>query len=1107
MNQLIGQMIDRYQVLSLLGEGGMGAVLKARDVTLQRDVAIKVMHPQFAKDTNFQGRFLQEARTAAHLDHPGIVKIFDFGQYRSILYIVMEFIPGDNLRHLLANLKSTNKQVLLPEALHIIRQVGLALDYAHNHGVLHRDIKPDNIMLKPEPSDGLPYRPVITDLGLAKLAEGGIMTQANVSMGTPAYMSPEQAVGENTDPRSDVYSLGVLLYELVVGKLPFPARTLSEAIRYHVKEAPPPPRTIRPEIPQDVERLVLKAMEKKPEQRFPTAGAFAAALGSSISAVETSEQNKQQTAAATGLGTQVSLMTEYQKSVVEGRGASVLEEFPQAPPDLKQDRIQILDPDHTSRSINMKPGGLIIGRGNECDIMIDDSKVSRQHARIEFDGTRYTVIDLNSTNGTFLGTTRLLPGVAEVWAPDQPLRVGKVYLRQERAGQSQGTMAYTGTSPITGTVVDKERVYSSPGAGRVGVFLETAQLSATPGGNTLMKLVLLNQGTLVDHFKISINGIPADWTPMIPPPIQLMPGAQQEISLSIQPPKVSKSRAGRYPLVLQVASESAPDQAVEVKVTLTLTAYSQFTSDMHPQKVRAGQPARIMIENQGNTQETFTLALQDRGDELVFSPAQVRLAVPVGKEVGTDFRATPRTRRWFGAEKTHPFTAKVTSQDGQVRTHEGEVISRGQLPAWLIPLLLLLCLCIGASGALFGYYQFFLPPLRATETFRNDTTRVAQIVESTRQAGEATATWSAADDDKDGLTNSQELSLGTLPNKRDTDEDGLDDGDEVNNRGTDPLKADTDNDGIKDGEEIARGLNPKEPDTDGDGYPDAVDPDPLHLPTPTANLDATAAVVASQTAAAQAATSAAATAAAHATQAAANATQKAMATAQAATDTAATLTAAPPTAPPTPAPRNWNHAIRLIGHRSLYHLRLTGPGEIRIRASWSGTQDTLALIINGPGQVGYYARQDGPSTLEVAYTLTDADFQAGDEWQASVVSFGGGQADGIVDIFYPSGSAVVPFSDHFVITPSSVSSISLLVLSGPGAVNAQATWSGNPGSLALILNGPGQVGYYARQDGPSPLGLSYNVTAADLSTPGIWRITLISFSDADIEGTIDITYP
>ena len=266
MDSLIGQSLNRYKIISILGEGGMGAVFKAHDITLQRVVAIKVMHPHFAGLPNFQERFLQEARSAARLDHPGIVQVHDFGQDRSNLYIVMKFIPGDNLDKLLRELRSKGNWMLLDEACGLIEQTASALHYAHRQGVLHRDIKPANIMIEPELSGNLPYRPVITDLGLAKLAEGGIATQDGSSMGTPAYMSPEQAQGMITDARSDVYSLGILLFELATGRLPFPAKNLAEAVHFHVNISPPRPSEIGSDIPQELEEIIMRCLEKEPEQ-------------------------------------------------------------------------------------------------------------------------------------------------------------------------------------------------------------------------------------------------------------------------------------------------------------------------------------------------------------------------------------------------------------------------------------------------------------------------------------------------------------------------------------------------------------------------------------------------------------------------------------------------------------------------------------------------------------------------------------------------------------------------------------------------------------------------------------------------------------------------
>ena len=696
---LIGQSLDRYRIDSLLGEGGMGAVYKGHDPNLLRDVAIKVMHAHFAQRPDFQERFLQEARTAARLDHPSVVQVHDFGQARSCLYIVMEFIPGDNLGQLLKDLGAAKKWIDLLEAVHLARQMCLTVDYVHRQGVLHRDLKPDNIMLKSEPSDHLPYRPVLTDLGLVKLAESGLMTQDGMILGTPAYMSPEQAMGETTDARSDVYSLGILLYELAVGRLPFPIQTISQAIRYHTRETPPAPRSVRPDLSEPIERVILKALEKSPANRFLDARAMAEAL------VEVS-----QTVIAVSLPVTVceeggSLLTQYQESLVKPRGASILVDFPQIPADLSQDRITIVEPNHIARSVAMKGQGLTIGRNTDNEIVLDNPQVSRHHVRIEFDGTNYHVIDLDSKNGTYLANVKLLPGVREVWTPDRRLRIGDVWLRLERAQQPvKESFLRAG-----GTLVDASRI-SSSATGPVGVFIETAQLKVTPGSSVAIPLIVLNQGQVVDSFELSVVGVPAEWLPLLPSSIRLLPGGQQEVTLTIQPPKSPQSRAGRYPLTIRVASQDAPDQIAEVKAALTITAYSQFSSDLRPQRIRARRPAQVTIQNQGNAPETFTLTWEDQADELAFQPARAQVLVPPGQTIATGFRATPRQRRWIGRDKTHAFSAQIRSAAAQPQTHTGEIVSRGLIPVWVLPLVLLLCVSFAAAAAI------VIPPFFVTPT-------------------------------------------------------------------------------------------------------------------------------------------------------------------------------------------------------------------------------------------------------------------------------------------------------------------------------------------------------------------------------------------------------
>ncbi len=281
--QLIGKFLGRYKLIAPLGEGGMGKVFFGHDPTLGRVIAIKVMHLNQAQDLELQARFWQGARAAARLSHSGIVPILDAGQEDSLPYIVMAFIPGGSLQQKLQTISTPRQGLPLAEALYLVRQVCLALDYAHREGVLHRDIKPDNILLKKADIEApWPYCPMLTDFGLAKLREGGLKTQEGHFWGTPAYMAPEQLMGQSIDARSDIYTMGVLLYRLTMGQLPFPVKSLADAVRCHITERPPDPWDFNPAIPEQVVDLLGRALAKDPRDRFQSAAEMAEALSTAM---------------------------------------------------------------------------------------------------------------------------------------------------------------------------------------------------------------------------------------------------------------------------------------------------------------------------------------------------------------------------------------------------------------------------------------------------------------------------------------------------------------------------------------------------------------------------------------------------------------------------------------------------------------------------------------------------------------------------------------------------------------------------------------------------------------------------------------------------------
>lgn len=257
-----GQTLGPYQIVAQLGQGGMATVYKAYHGKLDRYVAIKVMHPAFKGDDTFLARFEREAQIVAKLEHPHIVQVYDYAEYEGQPYLVMKFIEGRTLKRILSAGPPTLEQI---DA--ILTPIASALTYAHKQGVLHRDIKPSNIVLD---KDDIPY---LTDFGLARIAQAGESTMsADMILGTPQYISPEQARGErNLDARTDIYSLGVILYEMVVGRVPFNADTPYAIVHDHIYTPLPLPTEVNPDIPPAVERVLLKALAKNPAERYDTA--------------------------------------------------------------------------------------------------------------------------------------------------------------------------------------------------------------------------------------------------------------------------------------------------------------------------------------------------------------------------------------------------------------------------------------------------------------------------------------------------------------------------------------------------------------------------------------------------------------------------------------------------------------------------------------------------------------------------------------------------------------------------------------------------------------------------------------------------------------------
>jgi len=268
VQSLIGQSLGQYRIIDEIGRGGMAVVYRAYHGSLNRYVAIKVLPPQLALDTTFVQRFLQEARSAAGLKHPNIVTIYDVGVQSGIHYIVMEELHGEPLDGLIRKIG----RMPLAQSIQITAQIASALDYAHARGIVHRDIKPANIIV------GTAGKATLTDFGIAKAAEGANLTQTGMMVGTPEYMSPEQVKGEKVGASSDIYSLGIVLYQMLTGATPFTASNTPAILHKQVYEQPQPLHTQVGGIPADLDKVLVTALAKDPANRYQSAGEFADAL-------------------------------------------------------------------------------------------------------------------------------------------------------------------------------------------------------------------------------------------------------------------------------------------------------------------------------------------------------------------------------------------------------------------------------------------------------------------------------------------------------------------------------------------------------------------------------------------------------------------------------------------------------------------------------------------------------------------------------------------------------------------------------------------------------------------------------------------------------------
>ncbi|MFK7803959.1 MAG: protein kinase [Anaerolineae bacterium] len=867
MSDIIGQKINQYRIDKILGEGGMGRVYLAWDVNLDRQVAIKLMHSQLAVQKEFRERLTQEAKTAAGLEHPSIVRVYDFGDSEHGLFIAMEYIGGGTLRNLLRTVRGKNRFIQIDQVLQIGVHIAEALDYAHSYNVVHRDVKPGNIILKqllqPEKPSGSPFRAMLSDFGLVKVSESTLKTQTGFTMGTPIYMSPEQCHGSDLDGRSDIYSLGVVLYELATGQPPFAFRSLTEALSTHMKgQMPPSSSTKRGEIPPVLDTVLNKMLAKDPDDRFQTGQQVAEFLRNSAGSLENTP-----TRAIPKISR--ALETEDREIV--------------SPP---ADHALLLESgDNEPAKIELNKSVITIGRSGNNDITLPLDGVSRFNTRLQATSAGWELIDLGGINGTWLNGERI-PAQEGILLKEgdrfeiesyaftfQSPSTDKDEADQDEADASHPPMPIISDPDLQVSSSDNLEVGGPPdvpsdtnpptpvpsSAGldsdgaiereKLTLLLSREKYRVKAGQSVTIGLEVFNRSQEMARVNVRVMGLPSEWF-KVPDEFTDIPArTSKSIPVRIHTPRSQDTPVGPQRMRVRLISPQFPNLDAATSLTLELSGYSEFKAGMEPEAITLPNDVSVTIQNQGNLPGRYAIRLGPYDKKLQIGQIMKPVHVSPGQTVRVPVRLESSKLRLTGSSIEDRFNLHVVDLDdeAQNRVMGGTVTFKPMMPmatAWFLGLFLTIGLL---SACMLSIYRsnnpfqvlterFGLAPTATVFTFLEATPEIDVSAIAATSAAEnatlaalgtsvqttATPPVDLLDTDGDGLSNGQEATLGTSITEPDTDRDGLKDGDEALKYGTDPLIQDTDRDTLLDGEEVLQyGTDPRNADTDGDGVTDA----------------------------------------------------------------------------------------------------------------------------------------------------------------------------------------------------------------------------------------------------------------------------------------------
>jgi serine/threonine protein kinase len=623
-DQLLGQRFEGYEFKAQLGKGAFGVVYLARHPRLNRDVAVKYLETKSEEDAQAIGG---EVSILEQLSHPRIVRIEDHFPKDNFHFIMLQYVSGGSLRHQLENLP--DRRLDMRTIMFLTEQIAAALDYIHAQGILHLDLKPENILLESTPGNDAPNF-FLTDFGIARLAE----KQVEGIAGTPPYMAPEQFgldAGDKIDRRADIYALGTILYELVVGFTPFRKRALLDIAYQHRSETPKLPSSIV-DVPPGVEQVILRTLAKNPDDRFESASAVFNAL---------QDAARTQTVplpGAVGSGAQRlnQLANQYAQAVEVQSIRSVA---------LVSDlALGLLGPDGSEREYKFSKTPIIGGRDAQVDLRLEgDPQVSRQHFKLDLDGSgRLTVTDLESRNHTYLDGRALVPNQPYLWSPEQSVTVRGFLLRQASKVAAKPLHSEASFGQLVGLLNQVQEQNRQP---RVAMLVTPEVIRVRAGRAEYLKVTVKPQYTPGAMYELKVldvpGGIDHSWL-TLPAPKAIAAGESHAFDMMLTPPQV---KAGTYEMYIGVVTDN-PDIAEAGQVVKVVVEPSvKFNVSLKPTPVmhRRFLPryAELTIENKSNIAETFNLDVTAH-QLLRVTPAVNQVSIAQDKDRRVRVRLAPQ---------------------------------------------------------------------------------------------------------------------------------------------------------------------------------------------------------------------------------------------------------------------------------------------------------------------------------------------------------------------------------------------------------------------------------------------------------------------------------